>query len=156
MPKANKSKKNTRATVLPSEDPLFPARDRNPRIGGNVRPQRELSRFVKWPRNVKIQRQRQILQQRLKVPPSINQFTRALSRDQARELFLLLSKYKPEDKAAKKERLRAAAEVRFPPIPFARLCEAHDPCRLDGDVLRHIPAVYLPPLSLPYFRTRGP
>lgn len=40
----------------------------------------------------------QILYQRLKVPPSINQFTKTIEKNQAVELFKLLSKYKPETK----------------------------------------------------------
>lgn len=48
--------------------------------GGNIRPKRDLTRFVRWPKYIRLQRQRQILYQRLKVPPSINQFTQALDR----------------------------------------------------------------------------
>ena len=43
-------------------------------LGGTVQPKRDLTRYVKWPKYVRLQRQRQILYQRLKVPPSINQF----------------------------------------------------------------------------------
>jgi large subunit ribosomal protein L7Ae len=73
-------------------------------------PKRDLSRFVKWPRNVRIQRQRKILLQRLKIPPSINQFAKAADKNAASELFKLLIKYQPETKAAKKERLTKMAE----------------------------------------------
>jgi len=56
-----------------AENPLFPSRPKNMRVGGDVRPGgRDLTRFVKWPRNVRIQRQRRVLYQRLKVPPAIN------------------------------------------------------------------------------------
>jgi len=48
--------------------------------------------------------------QRLKVPPSINQFTDVLPKNQAVELFKLLGKYQPETKAAKTARLRSLAE----------------------------------------------
>lgn len=54
----------------------------------------------------------QILYQRLKVPPSINQFTKTIEKNQAVELFKLLNKYKPETKQAKKERLRQAAAAK--------------------------------------------
>ena len=47
----------------------------------------------------------------LKVPPPINQFTRAIENNQAAQLFKLLLKYRPEDKAEKRERLAAAAEA---------------------------------------------
>jgi len=67
---------------------------------------------------VRIQRQRKILQQRLKVPPQLNQFNRALDKSQSTELLNLLNKYRPETKAAKLERLRAVAggaEATAPP-----------------------------------------
>ena len=60
---------------------------------------------------MRVQRQRKILQTRLKVPPAINQFKAALDRNQASEVFKLLAKYSPETKAEKRERLAAAAEA---------------------------------------------
>ncbi|CAM9805765.1 unnamed protein product, partial [Phaeothamnion confervicola] len=84
---------------------------------------RDLSRFVKWPRYIRIQRQRKILCQRLKVPPSINQFATTLDKNQATELFKLMAKYQPETKAAKADRLKqlaaakAAGETAAPPKP---------------------------------------
>jgi len=48
--------------------------------GQDIQPQRDLSRFVKWPKYIRLQRQRAILYQRLKVPPPINQFTQTLDR----------------------------------------------------------------------------
>jgi len=66
---------------------------------------------VKWPKYVRLQRQKKILLQRLKVPPAINQFTKALDKNQAAELMRLLVKYSPETKAAKTERLEAAAKA---------------------------------------------
>ena len=45
----------------------------------------------------------------MKVPPAINQFTRTLDKNQAAELFKLLVKIQPETKAAKTQRLEAAA-----------------------------------------------
>ena len=92
-------------------DPLFAATPRNFRIGGDIRPKRDLSRFVKWPRYVRLQRQKKILQQRLKVPPALNQFQNTLDKNQSAELFKLLMKYQPEDAAAKAERLKAKAEA---------------------------------------------
>ncbi|EMS53832.1 hypothetical protein TRIUR3_00763 [Triticum urartu] len=73
----------------------------------------DLHRFVKWPKVVRIQRQRRILKQRLKVPPALHQFTRTLDKNLATNLFKMLLKYRPEDKVAKKERLlkRAQAEA---------------------------------------------
>jgi len=91
-------------------NPLFPSRARSSRIGGDLRPKaKDLSRFVRWPKYVRLQRQRKILMQRLKVPPSINQFRRTLDKNQAAELFKLLMKYQPETKAAKLARREAKA-----------------------------------------------
>jgi len=100
-------------------NPLFPARARSFRIGGDIRPKgRDLSRFVRWPKYVRLQRQRKILMQRLKVPPSINQFQHTLDKNQAAELFKLLLKYQPETKANKAARLesKAAAVAKKEPV----------------------------------------
>jgi large subunit ribosomal protein L7Ae len=53
---------------------------------------KDLTRFVKWPRYVRIQRQRAILKRRLKVPPAIAQFAKTANKQQATTLFRLLSK----------------------------------------------------------------
>jgi len=82
------------------------------RVGRDIQPKRDLSRFVKWPRYVRLQRQRAVLKKRLKVPPSIAQFARALDKNQADGVFRLLAKYRPESKAAKKTRLLEAAKAR--------------------------------------------
>ncbi|KAL2936398.1 60S ribosomal protein L7a-2 [Bienertia sinuspersici] len=92
-------------------NPLFEKRPKQFGIGGAIPPKKDLTRFVKWPRVVQIQRKRRILKQRLKVPPAINQFTKALDKNLASNLFKLLLKYRPEDKAAKKERLLKAAQA---------------------------------------------
>lgn len=46
------------------------------------------------------------------VPPSLNQFTKTLDKNNATALFKTLLKYRPEDRAAKKERLLKEAEAR--------------------------------------------
>lgn len=69
-----------------------------------------MTRFVKWPEYVRLQRQRVILNQRLKVPPAIAQFSNALDKNTATNLFKLLNKYRPESKQEKKERLAAVAK----------------------------------------------
>jgi len=61
-------------------NPLIEKRPKNFGIGGNIRPKKDLTRFVRWPKYIRLQRQRQVLYQRLKVPPSINQFTQTLDR----------------------------------------------------------------------------
>eukprot|EP00055_Hartaetosiga_balthica_P002502 m.4213 g.4213 ORF g.4213 m.4213 type:complete len:260 (-) comp2186_c0_seq1:198-977(-) len=88
----------------------FTPKPRNFSIGGSVQPKRNVGRFVKWPKYVRLQRQRQVLLRRLKVPPSINQFTETLDKALATQLFSLLKSYKPEDKAQKKARIAAAAK----------------------------------------------
>jgi len=90
-------------------NPLFEKRPKNYGIGQDIQPKRDLRRFVKWPKYVRIQRQKAILYKRLKVPPPINQFTQAVDRQTATELFRLLEKYRPESKTAKAARLRARA-----------------------------------------------
>lgn len=92
---------------------MFPARPRTFQIGGDIRPKgRDLSRFVRWPQYVRLQRQRAVLYQRLKVPPAINQFTKVLTKNEAMTVFTLLNKYRPETPAAKKTRVKAAAAAK--------------------------------------------
>jgi large subunit ribosomal protein L7Ae len=93
-------------------NPLFEKRPKTFGVGGAPPPKQDLHRFVKWPKYVRIQRQRRVLNQRLKVPPVLNRFTKALDKNMATTLFKLLLKYRPEDKAAKKERLLSEAEAR--------------------------------------------
>lgn len=69
----------------------------------------DLTRFVKWPKYIRLQRQKRILMTRLKIPPQIAQFTSTIERDQAHKLFKLLSKYKPETKKQKIQRLKEEA-----------------------------------------------
>ncbi|XP_065918428.1 large ribosomal subunit protein eL8-like [Dysidea avara] len=92
------------------ENPLIEKRPKNFGIGGTIQPKRDLTRFVRWPKYIRLQRQRQVLYQRLKVPPAINQFTQTLDKHNASLLFKLLHKYRPETKAQKKQRLKTLAE----------------------------------------------
>lgn len=62
------------------QNPLFEKRPRNFGVGQDIQPTRDLSRFVKWPRYIRVQRQRKVLQERLKIPPPINQFNHTLDR----------------------------------------------------------------------------
>ncbi|RLN33252.1 hypothetical protein C2845_PM03G35130 [Panicum miliaceum] len=62
-------------------NPLFEKRPKQFGIGGALPPKKDLHRFVKWPKVVRIQRQRRILKQRLKVPPALNQFTGTLDKN---------------------------------------------------------------------------
>jgi len=92
-----------------AKNPLIERRPKNFGIGQDIQPRRNLSRFVKWPAYVRLQRQRKILNMRLKVPPSIAQFQNVLDRNTAVQTLKLLNKYRPETKADKKERLTKEA-----------------------------------------------
>jgi large subunit ribosomal protein L7Ae len=92
--------------------PLYSRKERNFSIGNDILPKRDLTRFVKWPKRVRIQRQKKILQERLKVPPAIAQFKRVLPKNHALQLFSLLHKYRPETKLQKKQRLTKLADAK--------------------------------------------
>ena len=61
-------------------NPLFEKRPRNFGIGQDIQPTRDLSRFVRWPKYIRLQRQKVVLQTRLRIPPAINQFYSTLDR----------------------------------------------------------------------------
>merc|ERR1712029_1092436 len=109
MPKAAAKKKQERTR---NTSGLFQKTPKNLRIGGTVQPKRDLTRFVRWPRYILMQRQKRILYQRLRVPPAINQFTKTLTANQSKNLWRLLTKYAPETKKDKVTRLKAAAELK--------------------------------------------
>ncbi len=109
--KAPISKGGVKKTGKASGNPLFEKRTKTFGIGGALPPKRDLTRYVKWPKYVLLQRQRSVLCKRLKVPPSINQFTKTLDRNVAENVLKLAMKYRPEDRAAKKERLEKEAEA---------------------------------------------
>lgn len=94
-------------------NPLYERRPKSFGVGGAPPPKgADLHRWVKWPRYVRLQRQRRVLNQRLKVPPALARFAKAADRNLAASAFKLLLKYRPEDKAEKKARLVAEAEAR--------------------------------------------
>ncbi|KAI5866348.1 60S ribosomal protein L8-B [Durotheca rogersii] len=95
----------SKASKKAPKNPLIEKRPRNYGIGQDIQPKRNLSRMVKWPEYVRLQRQRKIINLRLKVPPAIAQFQQVLDRNTAAQAFKLLNKYRPESKAEKKERL---------------------------------------------------
>jgi large subunit ribosomal protein L7Ae len=90
---------------------LIEKRPRNYGIGQAIQPTRDLTRFVRWPKYIRLQRQKRVLNKRLKVPPVVNQFTQTLDKNAAQTLFTLLDKYRPETKEAKKARLLAKAKA---------------------------------------------
>merc|ERR1712039_977314 len=110
MPKQVNKKKTERTRVTSQFSGLFEKRPKNLRIGGTVQPARDLTRFVRWPRYILMQRQKQVLYQRLRVPPAVNQFTKTLTSNQSKNLWRLLQKYTPESKKDKVARLKQAAE----------------------------------------------
>merc|ERR1712098_278314 len=93
-------------------NPLFEKRPKNFGIGQDIQPRRDLSRFVKWPKYIRLQRQKAVLQTRLKVPPPVQQFQSTLDKQTATQLFNLFDKYIPETKEARKERLKQRAEAK--------------------------------------------
>jgi len=100
--------------AAPEKTSVWEKNPRNFSVGGSIQPKRDLTRFTKWPRYVIMQRKKRVLQQRLTVPPALNQFTKTLDANTAANLFKLLKDYKPEDKAAKKARLLKVAEGTAP------------------------------------------
>jgi len=98
--KAKKAQKN----------PLFEKTPRNYRLGGDIQPKRNLTRFIKWPKYVRLQRQKRIMLCRLKVPPTIAQFNQTIDKNQATSLLRLCKKYMPETREAKKNRLMEMAQ----------------------------------------------
>eukprot|EP00037_Helgoeca_nana_P012343 m.111966 g.111966 ORF g.111966 m.111966 type:complete len:181 (-) comp21392_c0_seq1:2865-3407(-) len=90
---------------------LFSENKRTFGIGGDLPGKRDLGRFVKWPKYVRLQRQKAVLMKRLKVPPAIAQFANTLDKSSATELFRIMDKYRPETREAKKDRLTVEAEA---------------------------------------------
>jgi large subunit ribosomal protein L7Ae len=72
----------------------FEIKKKNFKIGRDIQPKRDLSRFVKWPLYIQVQRERKILCQRLKIPPIINQFSRSLDKNMVKQLMFTLLKYR--------------------------------------------------------------
>lgn len=104
-PLASKSSKT--AAV---ENPLFEEEPRAARsIGQGIRGKTDLRKYVKFPKNVQLQRQRKILNMRLKVPPAIAQFQNTLDKNTAARALKLFNKYSPETAEEKKERLEKEA-----------------------------------------------
>merc|ERR1712088_100685 len=122
MPKGKKAKQGRRVAPPPSlvkkrkeakeSNPLFEKTPKSFGIGGDIQPKRDLTRFVKWPRYVRLQRQRAVLQKRLKVPPMVNQFKQTLDKQTAAAFFKLAEKYRPETRSEKKARLAKRAEAK--------------------------------------------
>lgn len=108
--KAPVTKATTKTVIKKAvKNPLFESRPKNFSIGCDIQPIRDMSRYVKWPEYIRLQRQKAILMKRLKIPPTIHQFSRTLDKNTATSLFKLLNKYAPETKSQKTERLQQQA-----------------------------------------------
>jgi len=114
MPKKqNKAKQEGGAPKGGIAKKRYPKHEPTPRnygIGNNIQPKRDVTRFVRWPKYIRLQRQKRILLKRLKVPPVIDQFHYTLDAQTARQLFEFLKGYSPEDKKQKRERLKNTAK----------------------------------------------
>jgi len=106
VPAAPLSEKKKKA----KSNPLFEKTPKNFRLGGDIQPRRNLNRFVKWPKCIRLQRMKKIMLMRLKMPPALNQFTQTLDKNQAAATLRLLKKYIPETREAKKQRLMETAQ----------------------------------------------
>jgi large subunit ribosomal protein L7Ae len=69
-----------------AKNALFKKNPRNFRLGGDIQPKRNLTRFVKWPKYIRIQRQKRVLYLRLKVPPAIAQFQNTIDKNESKSL----------------------------------------------------------------------
>merc|ERR1711990_1043178 len=105
LPHRDKMVKKVSKAAAPKVEFPKNAIEKKPRtfsVGGDVLPpKRDLTRFVKWPKYIRLQR--------IKIPPAINQFAQTFDKRQASQLFRLLNNLKPETRAAKKERLAGEA-----------------------------------------------
>jgi len=123
MPKQAQRKKVERTRRTSG---LFENTPKNFRIGGAMQPKRDLTRYVRWPRYILLQRQKRVLYQRLRVPPAINQFSHTVSANSTKNLWRLLTKYTPESKKDKVARLKQAADKKV----SGKEVETKKPCTL--------------------------
>lgn len=84
--KTGKQVKPTKKADKVKRNPLFEKKPRNFRIGGDIQPTRDLSRTVRWPKYIRLQRYKKILLERLKVPAPIAQFQKTIDRSQGKQI----------------------------------------------------------------------
>lgn len=111
---ATKAKKTEKAApkgnkTMPSK---YVARPKDFGVGRDTPYKRDISRFMRWPQFVTVQRKKRVLERRMKVPAAVHQFKQTLDRSTRTNLLKLLQKYKPETAKARKERLAAAAKAK--------------------------------------------
>jgi large subunit ribosomal protein L7Ae len=117
-PKGVEKKKNTAAQKGEKKSEgfkkrlaaLFQARPKEWITGVSMPPKRDLTHFVKWPKYVRLARQKRVLLNRLKCPPAINMFNHTLDKATAVNLFKLMAKMRPEEEAARRQRRIANAK----------------------------------------------
>lgn len=109
--KANKTNIFTQSKIkkLNEKHPLSQPQKRNFRLGNHVKPSIVKARFIKWPRYVRLQRQKRILLRRLKVPSAIAQFMQPLDKSNTTTLMKALAKYTPETRKEKMDRIKRLA-----------------------------------------------
>jgi len=90
----------------------FASRPKDFGIGRDVPYKRDISRFMRWPHYVTMQRKKRVLERRLKTPPALAQFSKTLDRSTRTEVFKLLKKYAPETRKDRRTRVKAAAEAK--------------------------------------------
>jgi len=118
MPKPKAGGKKVAAAPLAQKaektlpNPLFEKKKKDYSIGRDIQPKRDLTRWVKWPAYIRLQRMKKIMSLRLKMPPAINQFNMSIDKNQAGAVLRLLKKYKPETKKEKRERLMEMAKIK--------------------------------------------
>jgi large subunit ribosomal protein L7Ae len=95
-----------------AKHPLSQPQKRNFRLGNHIKPSIIKARFVKWPRYVRLQRQKRILFRRLKVPAAIAQFCSPLDKSNTSTLLKALAKYTPETRKQKLDRIKAKAQAK--------------------------------------------
>mmetsp|Transcript_17885 Transcript_17885/g.18541 ORF Transcript_17885/g.18541 Transcript_17885/m.18541 type:complete len:256 (-) Transcript_17885:133-900(-) len=112
---------------LNEKHPLSQPQKRNFRLGNHVKPGVVKSRFIKWPRYVRLQRQKRILLRRLKVPSAVAQFLTPLDKSNSTSLFKALQKYTPETRKEKYERIKQKAQQK---ATKGKEADSNKPCTL--------------------------
>jgi large subunit ribosomal protein L7Ae len=89
------------------------------KVKKNLHLKKDLTRYVKWPKYIRIQRQRRIFCQKLKIPPAIFQFTKTLDKNMSSQLFKLLHKYKKNDLTIKPKSFKNKLENKYTKNPIS-------------------------------------
>jgi len=96
-----------------SSESAFKPKPKNFSTGCAILPKtHKLGRMMRWPKYIRVQRQEQVLKQRLKVPPAIALFDRAADKTLANQCFKLMKEYQPPTRAQRKQRLRDLAKAK--------------------------------------------